>query len=163
VPSVSGGVLWPDSVNKLFYLFGGEYSNSSVQSFSGLWFYDTLNNKWDRAFSDGSQTQISWPAFGASAITDEGMAYYYGGYLSNKSVSGWTGPPLMLNSLVTYDMNQRRWSNRTNGIPRAEGTLQYIPAGDRGMLIYFGGMETSTGGFLSYVRSAVSNSVSSPC
>ncbi|KAH7074813.1 hypothetical protein BKA63DRAFT_321944 [Paraphoma chrysanthemicola] len=150
VPSVSGGVLWPDNINKLFYLFGGEYSNSSVQSFSGLWFYDTLNNKWDRATSDGSQAQISWPAFGATAITDEGMAYYYGGYLSNRSVSGWTGPPLMLNSLARYDMNKRTWSNRTDGIPRAEGALQYIPAGDRGMLIYFGGVETSTGGFVSY-------------
>ncbi|KAF2831505.1 hypothetical protein CC86DRAFT_443172 [Ophiobolus disseminans] len=150
VPSVSGGALWPDTANKLFYLFGGEYSNSTVQSFTGLWFYDILNAKWDRAISDGSQARISWPAFGASAVTDEGIAYYYGGYLSNKSVSGWTGPPLMLNSLVKYDMNQKTWSNRTDGTPRADGTLQYIPAGDRGMLVYFGGVETLSGGYVGY-------------
>jgi hypothetical protein len=152
VPTVSGGVLWPDQINKVFYLYSGEYSNGSVKDFTnGLWFFDTIYNKWDRALSDGSQTRISWPAFGASAVTDEGFAWYYGGYLSSKTVPGWAGRPLMLNSLVSYDMNKRSWTNNTSEVRRAEGTLQYITAGNRGMLIYFGGLETSPTGIVSYV------------
>ncbi|CAE7194317.1 hypothetical protein PTNB73_08640 [Pyrenophora teres f. teres] len=151
VPSVSGGVLWPDQVNKIFYLFGGEYNNGSVNSFSdGLWYYDTISNIWSQAPFDGSQTKISWPAFGGSAVTEEGIAWYYGGYLNNKTVPNWDGAPLMLNSLVSYDMTKRTWTNNTEGIARAEGTLQYIPAGSRGMLIYFGGRETSASGNVSY-------------
>jgi hypothetical protein len=157
VPTVSGGVLWPDQVNKLFYLFGGEYNNGSMQSFTGLWFFDTIYNKWDRAVSpDDSQAQVSWPAFGASTVTGDGIAYYYGGYLTENSVSGWTGKPLMLNSLISYDLNTRRWANRTDGIPRAEGTLQYIPAGNTGMLINFGGVETLAGGYVTYANMSVS-------
>ncbi|KAH8731761.1 hypothetical protein GQ44DRAFT_603735, partial [Phaeosphaeriaceae sp. PMI808] len=152
IPTVSGGVLWPDQANKLFYLFGGEYNNGSSPGSTDLWYYDTLYNKWERTLPDGSQSLISWPAFGASTVTDEGVAYYYGGYLSNKTVSGWIGKSLMLNGLVSYDMNNKVWSNRTGsaGMPRAEGTLQYISAGDRGMLVYFGGVETSSAGIMSY-------------
>jgi hypothetical protein len=164
VPTVSGGVLWPDQVNKLFYLYSGEYNNDTVRSFTeGLWFYDTIFNKWDRALSDGSQTQISWPAFGASTVSDDGIAYYYGGYLNNKTTPGWTGKPLMLNSLVSYDMNKRTWTNRTDTVRRAEGQLQYIPAGDKGMLIYFGGVETSTYGDVTYVSFATSTWPRSDC
>lgn len=145
--------MWPDPVNKLFYQYGGEYKNSEPQGFSTLWFFDTLYNTWNRSTSsDASQSQISWPAFGAGATTDEGIGYYYGGYLSARSVSGWTGDELMLNSIVSYDMNKRMWKNYTyDSTPRAEGTLQYIPAGERGMLVYFGGME-SINGTASYVR-----------
>lgn len=57
----------------------------------------------------------------------------------------------MLNSLVSYSMNDGKWGNSTNGAARAEGALQYIPAGDRGMLVYFGGVEKPSGGITSYV------------
>jgi hypothetical protein len=155
---VSGGILWPDPVNKLFYQYGGQYTNSEPQGFSTLWLYDTVYNTWNRSTSsDASQSQISWPAFGAGTTTDEGIGYYYGGYLSANSVSGWTGDSLMLNSIVSYDMNRRTWKNYTyDSTPRAEGTLKYIPAGERGMLIYFGGVETING-----QQSYVSNRMSS--
>ncbi|KAK8115067.1 hypothetical protein PG999_007136 [Apiospora kogelbergensis] len=48
VPSVHGGVLWGDDINKRFYLFGGEYSQQPpADSGSPLWAYDVLNNRWD--------------------------------------------------------------------------------------------------------------------
>ena len=91
---------------------------------------------------DGSQLDISWPVDGASTVTDEGVAYYYGGYLTNKSVLGWNTDALMLNSLVTFDTKTRKWNNRTyDPVPIAEGNMHYIPASDRGMLIYIGGVE----------------------
>ncbi|KAJ4346649.1 uncharacterized protein N0V89_010580 [Didymosphaeria variabile] len=159
VPSVSGGVLWPDTANKLFYLFGGEYPSTDdlrtrdTQGFT-LWFYDTIYNTWNRSASDASQASINWPAFGAGTVTDEGVAYYYGGYLTEKSDSSWRGGDFMLNNLISYDMNTRRWNNNTwDQTRRAEGSLHYIPASEGGMLDYFGGVETnSTGGEITYAN-----------
>ncbi|KAF1846853.1 uncharacterized protein K460DRAFT_425442 [Cucurbitaria berberidis CBS 394.84] len=143
VPSVSGGILWPDLVNKVFYQYGGEYTNTTAQSFGTLWFYDTIYNSWNRSAGSGaSQAQVSWPAFGAGTTNDEGIGYYYGGYLNENSDSRWKGNPLMLGSIVSYNMSEGTWRNHTYDLtPRAEGSLQYIPAGERGMLVYFGGVE----------------------
>jgi hypothetical protein len=149
VPSVSGGVLWPDSTNKLFYLFGGEYDNTDdVQSFTTLWLYDVIYNTWNRSSaSDGSLTGIKWPAFGAGAITDTGIAYYYGGYLTNLSMPKWGNDRLMLSSLISFNMNTRSWQNQTyDEVQRAEGTMHFIPASDAGMLVYFGGLEMNGNG-----------------
>lgn len=153
MPTVSGGVLWPDQVNKNFYLFGGAHTETRTQDFDDLWSYDTVYNNWTRVIPDGSQLDISWPYLGASDVTDEGVAYYYGGYLGNESVAGWSGNTMMLNSLVKYDMDTNKWDNRTSGdrIPRAEGNLRYIPASQRGMLVYFGGLEQRSTGNTSYV------------
>ncbi|KAF2632023.1 hypothetical protein BU25DRAFT_454396 [Macroventuria anomochaeta] len=148
VPSVSGGVLWPDTTNKLFYLFGGEYDNANdVQSFTTLWLYDVIYNTWNRSgASDGSLTGIKWPTLGAGAVTDTGTAYHYGGYLTNLSMPKWNGDRLMLSSLTSFNMNTRSWQNNTyDQTPRAEGSLHFIPASDAGMLVYFGGLETNNG------------------
>lgn len=148
MPSVSGGVLWPDDTNKLFYLFGGEYNTANdVQAFTTLWLYDVIYNTWNRSSaSDGSLTGMNWPAMGAGVVTDTGTAYYYGGYLTNLSMSKWSGDRLMLSSLTSFNMNTRSWSNDTyDQTPRAEGTLHFIPASAGGMLVYFGGVEMNNG------------------
>lgn len=148
VPSVSGGVLWPDTVNKYFYLFGGEYETPEAAKGKDskgvdLWQFDTLYNNWTKTKPHSTQYGVKWPAFGAGAVHEDGSAYYYGGYLTNKSTSEWNGKPWMLNSLLRYDMKSTEWANTTQDVtPRAEGTLQYIPASDAGMLVYFGGVET---------------------
>ena len=41
IPSVHGGILWEDSVNKRLFLYGGEYYQKSPQSFD-LYSYDIL-------------------------------------------------------------------------------------------------------------------------
>lgn len=152
MPSTNGGVLWPDTTNKLFYLFGGEY-DGEPQTFTNLWFFDVIYNTWNKSSaSDGSQSAVSWPAFGAGAVSDSGVAYYYGGYLSSKTVPKWSGKELMLNSLTSFNMNTRTWSNHTyDPTPRAEGTLHYLPASAAGMLAYIGGVETNSSGGVSFV------------
>ncbi|KAF2626381.1 hypothetical protein BU25DRAFT_432178 [Macroventuria anomochaeta] len=150
VPSVSGGVLWPDPVNKLFYLFGGEYGDTNeVKRRDGqgsgftLWFYDTIYDSWNKSKRHGSQDGIRWPALGAGAVSDAGDAYYYGGYLTNTSDFRTDGQPVMQNGLITYNMDSRQWTNQTwDETPRAEGSLHYLPASEGGMLVYFGGLET---------------------
>ncbi|KAH7381375.1 hypothetical protein DE146DRAFT_729175 [Phaeosphaeria sp. MPI-PUGE-AT-0046c] len=149
IPSVSGGVLWPDTVNKYFYLFGGEYE--TIDAAKGkdsqgidLWKYDTIYNNWTKTKPHSTQNKVKWPAFGAGAVHENGWGYYYGGYLTNRSTSGWTGERQMLNTLWKYDMNSTIWSDSViDKTARAEGTLQYIPASAGGMLVYFGGVDTN--------------------
>lgn len=145
--------MWPDQANKVFYLFGGIYKDDKALDFTNLWSYDTIYNNWTKVTPDGTQLDISWPSFGSSDVTDEGVAYYYGGYLDKGSVAGWTGNALMLNSLVKYDIKTNKWDNRTydDKTPRAEGNLHYIPASQRGLLIYFGGVEQVTTTNIGYV------------
>ena len=138
--------MWPDTVNKVFYQYGREYPNNTARAFGSLWSYDTIYNTWNQSAGPDAQSAISWPAFGAGATTDQGIGYYYGGYLSAKTISPWNGDPVMLKDMVSYNMTERTWSKRSyQATPRAEGTLQYITAGERGMLVYFGGVEMVNG------------------
>jgi hypothetical protein len=148
VPSVSGGVLWPDTTNKLFYLFGGEFDSvPAVQAFNKLWFFDVIYNTWNYTSNSNNWAGISWPALGAGAVTETGTAYYYGGYLSNKTTPKWSSSPLMLPSLISLNMNTQAWSNRTyDPTPRAEGTLHYLPSSAEGLLVYLGGVEMHADG-----------------
>ncbi|KAH6616281.1 hypothetical protein C7974DRAFT_41709 [Boeremia exigua] len=148
VPSVSGGFLWADDVNKMFYLYGGEYNAvTDVKPFTMLWYFDLLDNTWKQTAP--IQSPISWPAFGTGAIDyAKGVGYYYGGYLNNKTTQKWGNTkPLMLSSMVSFDMNTRAWFNKTlDTPPRAEGSLHYVPISQAGMLVYFGGVQTNPGG-----------------
>ena len=128
------------------FLFGGDYSGEP-QDFINLWFFDVMYNTWNKpSSSDDSQSRVSWPAFGAGTVSDLGVAYYYGVYLSNQSDPKWAGDPFMLNSLTLFDMNTLTWSNHTyKKTHRAEGTLHYLPASAHGMLVYLGGVETRNG------------------
>lgn len=52
----------------------------------------------------------------------------------------------MQSSLITYDMNENKWRATVfiDDVPRAEGALFYIPASDKGMLVYFGGVQNTS-------------------
>jgi hypothetical protein len=138
VPSVSGGVLWADNVNKRFYLFGGEYTDEQPKEVGKSYNYDALNRAW--GVSD--QPDIQSVSYGAGlSVSDRGEGYYYGGWLSNSSVPGWSGPAAMTGGLIKYAYDTDSWTNNTgpDDVGRAEGVMVYIPASDGGMLIYFGG------------------------
>lgn len=146
VPDVSGGILWGDDVNKRIYLFGGEYYDDPPTSFN-LYSYDVLNNWWDN-FGLASGTEIEPVSYGAGVgISELGLGFYYGGWLSNNSVSGWSGPRLATTGLIRFDMDQHSWTNNSgpDSIRRAGGSMNYIPASDGGMLIYFGGIQDPHG------------------
>lgn len=141
VPEVSGGILWGDDVNKRIYLFGGEHYNTPPSPFN-LYSYDVLNDYWVN-FGPASQSGISAVSFGAGvSVSEMGTGYYYGGWLSSNSVPGWTGPAVATTGLISYKMDDNSWTNNTgpDSKRRAEGTMNYIPASDGGMLVYFGGI-----------------------
>ncbi|KAK3986988.1 hypothetical protein QBC44DRAFT_296029 [Cladorrhinum sp. PSN332] len=141
VPSVNGGILWEDSVNKRLYLYGGESYLTAPTSFL-LWAYDILKNQWDSFGPPTGTSAIIPTSYGAGvSVPDRGEAYYYGGLLNNQSVPGWSGPPQASNRMIKYDMDSNAWSNLTgpDDVKRAEGEMVYLPVGDAGMLVYFGG------------------------
>lgn len=146
IPDVSGGILWADSVNKRFYLFGGEYTNGRPNS-PNLLAYDVLNNQWDSFGppSNGIQS-VSWG--GGVAIPELGMAYILGGWLNNNTVPSWSGPPFATSGLVQYNMDHKTWTNNSgpDTTPRVEGVMTYLPAGDNGLLVYFGGFSVFDNG-----------------
>jgi hypothetical protein len=147
VPSVAGGTLWNDDVNKMLYLYGGEFQ-SSPQSFS-MWAYDVLGNNWTVVDPDVSQQGILRASYGGSAsVQDTGLSYYYGGWVSNTTTPIWGANPVLLSNFLQFDMVAKVWTNSSgpDTVGRGEGVMVYIPASDGGMLVYFGGIQEGAGG-----------------
>ncbi|KIW27898.1 uncharacterized protein PV07_07596 [Cladophialophora immunda] len=142
VPDVAGGTLWQDEVNKVFWLYGGEFS--AAPSAFQLWGYDVVLNQWNLSSPNlGSTAPIQRVSYGAGVASSEiGMGFYYGGYLNNLTNPLWTGPPMATSNLIIYDMDQNSLTNNTgyDNIGRAEGIMVYIPASMSGLLVYFGGV-----------------------
>lgn len=63
VPSVQGGILWADQVNKAIYQYGGEYNNEKPEELR-LWMYDTIYDTWN--ITNTSTTNIQRAAWGMS-------------------------------------------------------------------------------------------------
>ncbi|KAF4636647.1 hypothetical protein G7Y89_g1418 [Cudoniella acicularis] len=148
IPSVSGGQLWPDDVNKKFYLYGGEYFNIPPNT-PNLLAYDILNDNWDSVGMDKTIQSVSWGA--GVGISPLGQAYVLGGYVNNATEPNWSGAPYATSSLVKYDMGLNAWTNSSGpdgptGPGTAEGVMVYIPASTGGMLVHFGGVEVNTNG-----------------
>ncbi|KAM5351446.1 hypothetical protein ACJ41O_004169 [Fusarium nematophilum] len=144
VPDVSGGIFWPDDVNKRIYLFGGEFYDETPWEFS-LYAYDVINDQWDN-FGSPRSNDIVGLSYGAGvSIPSRGEAYYYGGWMNNATDPDWgDGPGIPTSYLLRYDMDSNSWTNSTgpDDVGRAEGVMVYIPAGDGGLLVYFGGIRS---------------------
>ncbi|KAK5664257.1 hypothetical protein OQA88_475 [Cercophora sp. LCS_1] len=143
VPSVHGGTLWADDVNKRLYLFGGEYYLQPPPRSFNLWSYDVMNNEWV-SFGPPGQAAIDSVSYGAGASVSElGQGFFFGGWISNNTDPDWSGVPVATTGMVKYDMDSNSWSNITgpDSIRRAEGVMVFLPIGDGGMLVYFGGIQ----------------------
>ena len=141
VPSLSGGILWPDEVNQVFYLYGGEYP--LVPEEFALWAYDVPMNQWNLTTYSSTSSAVKRVAWGAgTTVQARAEGYYYGGYMNNQTNPGWKGPQLAMSNLVKYDMIGNRWKNNTgpDSTGRAEGVMVTIPSSRQGMLVYFGGV-----------------------
>jgi hypothetical protein len=148
VPDVSGGVFWPDTVNKKIYLFGGEYNGISPWDFD-LYAYDIINDEWDNLGVSRTDNIIGLSYGAGVSIPERGEAYYYGGWMNNATVPDWGDAPQIPTSyLLRYEMDTNNWSNDTgpDNTGRAEGVMVHIPAGDGGMLVYFGGIRATDDG-----------------
>ncbi|KAM0542744.1 hypothetical protein ACHAPJ_012677 [Fusarium lateritium] len=104
IPSVHGGILWEDSVNKRLFLYGGEYYQKSPQSFD-LYSYDILydercrRNRWSYFFIP---------------IGDGGMLVYFGG--GQDLFGNGTLTPQPLDEIFLCDVANTRWyTQKTSG------------------------------------------------
>lgn len=141
IPTLHGGILWGDNVNKRFFLFGGEDTGGFASADFHLHSYDILYDKWDDFGIPEPQPNLA--AYGAGVgVSETGQGYYYGGWISNASMRGWTQPRTMSSSFYKYDYDSNTTSevNSPDSHPRAEGAMVWIPAGDTGMLAYVGGL-----------------------
>lgn len=115
-----------------------------------MWDYDVLYDKWESLTPDSTSYNIERPAWGAGTVAqDLGLGFYYGGWISNTTVPVWgSAPPVALSNMIIYDMVKNNWRNVTgpDGIGRAEGSMNWIPAGDGGLLVYFGGIQGGPNG-----------------
>ena len=154
VPSVVGGQLWADEANGRLFMFGGEFPEDEepLPVAPGIWTYDTWNDNWTLLPQDPSTEKYSLtrPSFGAGAVVEhEGRAYYLGGWVGKQNVPGWTGNRTAVSGMVIYNMVENTWRNETGPdtkSPRVEGVLLYIPAGDKGLLVSFGGVYAHSNG-----------------
>ncbi|KAJ4986475.1 cell wall anchored protein [Stagonosporopsis vannaccii] len=145
IPSVSGGILWPDEVNKCFYQFGGAFTNGTPTDFS-MWTYDTLLDQWNKTGNKAAGVSATQRvAYGAGThIEGLGLGFYFGGYKSNWTDPNWTGPAIATADLVRFEYSTGYLSNNSgpaDNVGRAEGQLVYLPISDSGLLVYFGGIE----------------------
>ncbi|KAM0347165.1 hypothetical protein ACHAPU_005106 [Fusarium lateritium] len=148
VPDVSGGIFWPDTVNKKIYLYGGEYNGVTPWGFD-LYAYDIINDEWDNLGVSKTDDIIGLSYGAGVSIPDRGEAYYYGGWMNNATDATWGNAPQVPTSyLLRYEMDTNSWSNDTgpDNTGRAEGVMVHIPAGDGGMLVYFGGIRATDDG-----------------
>jgi hypothetical protein len=142
IPSVSGGILWADQVNKCFHLFGGEFQGNP-EDFS-FWTYDTFLQQWNETTPNTDDNSIQRVSFGAGTQIEElGRGYYLGGWVNNHTSPGWAGPSIATSGFITYDFNDGHLKNNSGPdmVGRAEGSMVYLPASDGGLLVYFGGVE----------------------
>lgn len=143
VPRVAGGALWADQANEKLFLFGGEFLKGSPLPGAGIFTYDPWVDEWEAVTNTTGGNTIQRPAYGMSTVVEHlGRGYYLGGWLSSKSVAGWTGPRKASDKLIKYNFvdNNIRSTPGPKGDPRVEGAMMYVPTGDVGLLVAFGGI-----------------------
>jgi len=139
VPSLAGGTLWADTVNNVFYAFGGYFVSSQPSTFV-TWSYNTEHGTWNVVPTQGDPSYV---AHGMAAVApDAGVGYYLGGYHDHQTQDGWNERRLYTSNLIQLDMVTRRYSNISgpNDRGRGEGLMVFIPASTSGLLIFFGGL-----------------------
>lgn len=147
VPDLIGGQLWADQANEKLYMFGGEYSSGPPFT-PDLWSYDPWSDTWAQVETDDREGRIQRPSFGSGLSVEHlGIGYYLGGWLGPMNVVGWEGDRFATSDLISYDMISNTFRNDSGpaGRARVEGTLQYVPTGDAGLLVSFGGLYANSG------------------
>ncbi|KAK8927540.1 Kelch repeat-containing protein [Metarhizium anisopliae] len=147
--TIYGGALWGDDVNKRFYLYGGDWDSGYARETYRLLSYDILYDKWDDFGTPSINPPPEIASFGAGVgVSETGNGYYYGGWISNASMSGWTKSRTMSSSFYSYAYEAGTFTQAAgpDNNTRAEGAMVWIPAGDiQGLLVYMGGVVANPG------------------
>ncbi|KAG8422309.1 hypothetical protein J3459_010463 [Metarhizium acridum] len=149
IPTVSGGALWGDDVNKRFYLYGGDWNTGYAREPYRLLSYDILYDTWDDFGAPSINPPPEIASYGAGVgVSETGNGYYYGGWVSNASMSGWSESRTMSSNFYSYAYETGTFTQAAgpDNNTRAEGAMVWIPAGDtQGLLVYMGGVVSNSG------------------
>lgn len=106
--------------------------------------YDILYDKWDDLGPPTTSAPLNIASFGAGVgVSETGQGYYYGGWISNTSMYGWNQGRTMSSDFYRYEYDTNKFTpvnSPADNLPRAEGVMVWIPSGDTGLLVYFGGI-----------------------
>jgi hypothetical protein len=157
IPNLARGTSYGQTTPNAhkFFRFGGFYPNfKSGPNFTpppvnaeevGLtWSYDVISHNWYREPTE-TYTGLEWGASTVNPITNEG--YFLGGgqgtwVLQNKGVS------FFVDGMMILNMTDGTWgdNNKTVPGPGIQGAfLEYLPLGEKGVLVSFAGMNFPEG------------------
>ncbi|KAI5779290.1 hypothetical protein EDC01DRAFT_311134 [Geopyxis carbonaria] len=158
-PSLIGGALWADQANAKLFQYGGDWPEGEIPDQMSLWVYDEYADSWSKLpVSTQDRQEIDRVSFGAMETVEYlGHGFVLGGWKGERNSFSWQGERQAAGGLLEYDFVNNQWWNRTgpaDGKGRAEGAMFYVPAGDIGMLVHFGGVQTPKGGTESDATSA---------
>jgi hypothetical protein len=129
-------------------VYGGE-DTSGYPSPYHVWSYDILFDRWDDNGSPNIAVAPNIASYGAGVgVAQTGTGYYYGGWIKNTTMRGYTGSPKMSGDLYKYDYDANEFSslNPPDQLGRSEGAMVWLEAGDNpGLLVYFGGLVDTFG------------------
>jgi len=152
VPSLALGAGFAST--RKFFRFGGYYpmNNMSARHLEtspehtdevGLtWSYDALSEVWAREPNAGILTGLAAGASATNPFTNE--AYFLGGSQDSWTLQG--SPDFYVDGMVALNMTDASWRNDTVPGPAISGGfLEYLPIGEKGALVSFGGMSFPEG------------------
>jgi len=150
IPSlITGAAFVPKLSSSKFYIFGGEYNaanktsnHSQVPPSDGggmLFSFNRDDGEWRMEETSGDQPQQVdlglW-----TDDTNAGVSYYLGGAYSKYTTSSLSTDYLVVNGLLVLNYTDMSWRNETvPGDPTIRGFLHYLPIGESGILVKFGG------------------------
>jgi hypothetical protein len=158
IPNLNEGTAFVPNKSSKFYIFGGVYKTENKTSSryqpppSGqggkLFSYSSETGEWKEEETIGYKPQQV--ASGQWAEDEDGsVGYYLGGLTSYETTSrlnAVTYDQLVVNGLLTLNFTDMSWRNETvHGDPTIRGLMNYIPIGERGILIMFSGERFSAG------------------
>lgn len=158
IPALAAGVAFvpSDASDTKFYTFAGNYPSANVSAISYtpppqnfdqvglLWSYDTRSGLWATEYGAGIVTGLQGGSSATNPFLNEG--YYLGGIQDNWVIKDSGG--FFVEGMVVLNMNRTDQSWRNESVPGLStfgAFMEYIPVGDQGALVAFGGQGYQAG------------------
>lgn len=144
--------MWADNANGRLFSYGGEFEQfteeQGIPFDFAVWSYDTWNDTWTELKPKNTVVDYRVSYGAGTSVEYQGKGYYLGGWRSKNNDNRWSTEREAQKDLLIYDMLDNSWQKRSgprDGLARAEGAMTYIPGGDNGILVYFGGVVSEDG------------------
>jgi hypothetical protein len=150
IPNLAEGVAFVPSspFDTKFFAFAGNYpsNNDSAISYTPppsnadnvglLWSFDTNSELWNTEYNAGIVSGLSGGSSATNPFLNE--AYYLGGMQDNWVLKD--AVDLYVDGMMILNMTDTTWRNETvAGLSTFGAFMEYLPIGEKGALVVFGG------------------------